>query len=155
MKKILLSSLLFAFLALAGCASVPMATPEADQKAKTFTAPSTQMASLYIFRDSPFGAALRKKVKIDGQEIGDTASGTYFNIFAKPGKRTLSTESEFSDNHFEIVLEAGKAHFVRNYIKMGVFVGGANFEIVDEAEAKLAIKESCKLAEPTVKKELY
>ncbi|HQT05420.1 MAG: DUF2846 domain-containing protein [Gammaproteobacteria bacterium] len=155
MKKLLLSYLLLAVLVLTGCATVPMASPEADQKAKAFATPSSDMASLYIFRDSQLGAALKKMVKIDGQNIGETAPNTYFHIFAKPGKRTLSTESEFSDNSLEVSLEPGKVHYVRNYMKMGLFIGGANLEIVDGSEAKQAIHESCKLAQPVSDKSIY
>jgi uncharacterized protein YceK len=142
-------------LVLSGCATVPMASKEADDKAKTFSLATNDKASLYIFRDSTFGGALKKKLKIDGQVIGESAPETYFHIFATPGKRTLSTESEFSDNSLEVNLEAGKSHYVRNYMKMGVFIGGANLEVVADDEAKKAIVESCKLAEPVSSKVVY
>lgn len=54
----------------------------------------------------------------------------------KPGEHTVSTESEFSDNAFKFVAESGKNHFIRQYIKLGVFVGGANVELVTEKEGK-------------------
>jgi hypothetical protein len=155
MKKLLLPLLLLMIAALTGCASVPMATPEADQKAKAFASPSSDMASLYILRDSQLGGALKKMIKIDGQNIGETAPYTYFHVFAKPGKRTLSTQSEFSDNSLDLTLEAGKNHYVRNYMKMGVFIGGANLEVVEEAEAKQAINENCKLAQPVSDTAIY
>lgn len=156
MKKhtILLLTVLTSLI-LSGCASVPMASKEADDRAKTFSLATNDKASLYIFRDSTFGGALKKTLKIDGQAIGESAPETYFHIFATPGKRTLSTESEFSDNALEVNLEAGKSHYVRNYIKMGLFVGGANLEVVADDEAKKAIIESCKLAEPVNPKAVY
>lgn len=153
LKKLLAPVFLLA--ALSGCASVPMESPELDMKAKTFSQPTSDKAGVYIYRDSMLGSALTKLIKIDGQVIGATAPGMYFYIQAKPGKRTFSTQSEFSDNTLEVNLDGGKNYFIRNYIKLGVFVGGANLELVDEAEAQKAITENCKLATPTGGKDIY
>ncbi len=155
MKKMTLGILFASAVLLGGCATVPMGSGEADQKAKTFAQPSNDKAGLYIFRDSMLGAAITKQIGIDGQVIGLSAPETYFHVYATPGKRALSTQSEFSDNTLEVNLEGGKNHYVRNYIKLGVFVGGANFELVEESEAQKAINESCKLAKPVSDKEIY
>jgi hypothetical protein len=69
---------------------------------------------------------------------------TYFYRVIKPGVHSLSTESEFSDNTLNLEVTGGKNYFVRQYIKMGVFLGGANLELVSE-EGKESIKK-CKLA---------
>lgn len=53
-----------------------------------------------------------------------------------------STESEFSENAFKFVAEAGLNYFIRQYIKMGVFVGGANLEIVSKEEGKKGVLSS-------------
>ena len=37
--------------------------------------------------------------------------------------------------------EAGKKYFVQQYIKPGVFVGGANLKLVDDAQGQKAINE--------------
>jgi Protein of unknown function (DUF2846) len=130
-----------------GCASVPMASKELDAKAKTFAVPSEGKAGLYVYRDSSLGAALTKKVSLDGQVIGATASKTYFYTEVLPGSRTLATESEFSDNVLGIAVQVGKNYFVRQYIKLGVFVGGANLELVDEKTGKEGVLQ-CELAAP-------
>ena len=41
--------------------------------------------------------------------------------------------------------EAGRNYFVEQYIRMGLFVGGANLRLVDEAEGKKSVLE-CQLA---------
>ena len=46
------------------------------------------------------------------------------------------TESEFSPNILNTNLEANKNYFFRQYIKLGVFVGGANIEAVSESQGK-------------------
>ncbi|MAY41654.1 MULTISPECIES: DUF2846 domain-containing protein [unclassified Neptuniibacter] len=130
---------------LTGCASVPMASVEEDLAKKQFSAPPPHLAGLYIYRNSNFGAALKKNILIDGQIIGESAPMTYFYKELEPGTHQLSTESEFSDNALTVAMEAGKNYFVKQYIKMGVFVGGANLEPVDEIEGKNGVLE-CKLA---------
>lgn len=135
---------------LTGCASVPMATPEQDAAAKEFAAPASDKAGLYVFRDSMFGSAIKKLVSLDGNPLFQSATKTYFYKEIAPGKHTLTTESEFGDNALEFVAEGGKLHFFRNYIKMGVIVGGANLEAVSEEEGKKGVLESS-LAAPLVK----
>lgn len=36
-------------------------------------------------------------------------------------------------------MEAGKNYFIRQYIKLGVFVGGAGLELMPEAGGKAAV----------------
>ncbi len=130
---------------LVGCATVPMASVEEDKSKKEFTSPSKDTAGLYIYRNSTFGGALKKTVSIDGKVIGETAPMTYFYRDIQPGVHILSTESEFSDNALTLDAKGGENYFVRQYIKMGVFVGGANFELVSEQEGKEGVLD-CKLA---------
>lgn len=144
---ILLASTLFA-----GCASVPMASKEEDAAAKAFKAPEADKAGVYVFRDSNFGAAVKKIVSLDGMPLFQSAPKTYFYAEVLPGKHTLSTESEFGENTLDFVAEGGKNQFFRNYIKMGVFVGGANLEAVSEEEGKKGVQESG-LAAPLIKKQ--
>ncbi|WP_394561230.1 DUF2846 domain-containing protein [Aquipseudomonas alcaligenes] len=127
---------------LSGCASVPMESSEKDQALKTFPTPPQDQAGLYIFRDSSLGPALKKTVTVDGEVIGETAINTYFYRTVTPGQHVLATESEFSDNTLTLNAEAGKNHYVRQYIKLGVFVGGANLEQVSETEGRKAVLET-------------
>jgi hypothetical protein len=71
---------------------------------------------------------------------------TYFYKEVQSGGHILSTESEFSNNDLLLDAEAGRNYFVRQYIKMGLFVGGANLELVSEEEGKKGVLE-CKLAD--------
>lgn len=133
------------FAVLTGCASVPMDSPSADTALKAFTAPPADKAGLYIYRDSFAGQALKKTVKIDGEVIGETANRTYFYRLVNPGNRVIATESEFSDNAIDLLAVAGQNHYVRQSIKMGVFVGGAKLEVIPEATAQAHLQK-CELA---------
>lgn len=144
-KKIMVSVLVYSLLFLAGCASVPMGTKEEDTAFKKFMSPSNGNAGLYIYRDTLAGQALKKTVSLDGVLVGETANKVYFYKEITPGKHTLSTESEFGDNTLSFEAEAGKNYFVEQYIKLGVFVGGSDLKLVDEATGQQEVR-LCSLA---------
>ncbi|WP_351089028.1 DUF2846 domain-containing protein [Shewanella sp. S1-49-MNA-CIBAN-0167] len=148
MKKIYLVLSLIAVTFFSGCASVPMASSEQDNALKQFQKPQNGNAGLYIYRNSFVGQALKKNVYIGGKLIGETANKVYFYKELAPGSYALATESEFSENNIELPVESGQLYFVEQYIKMGVFVGGAALKTVDNQTGMKNIKE-CKLAKET------
>lgn len=137
MKKLIFALCTVALVS--GCASVKMESQEASDRAKKFEPPVAGKAGLYTYRDSFVGKALKKDVWIDGKCIGESAPDVFFYTPVDQGKRVLSTESEFSPNDLTVVFEAGKNYFIRQYIKLGVFVGGAGLEQVPEAQGKEAV----------------
>lgn len=108
MKKIISILMLVSALVLTGCATVPMASDEADVQAKQFATPKKTMSGLYIYRDSIFGSALKKDLYIDDKFIGESAPKVYFYKTVKPGKHKISTESEFGNNDLDITTQGGK-----------------------------------------------
>lgn len=137
-----LASVIFASLLFAGCASVPMESSENNDIAKKFTPPSNGNAGLYIYRSGSFGGALKKDIWLDGKCIGESAPNVFFyEEVAGNTEHKISTESEFSPNDLLITTDGNKNYFVRQYIKMGAFVGGAGLEIVDEKEGKEAVSK--------------
>lgn len=122
---------------LAGCASVPMETADKSGMAKKFNPPSSGNAGVYVYRSGSFGGALKKDIWIDGKCIGESAPNIFFYEEVKgDSEHKLSTESEFSPNDLLLTTSAGKNYFVRQYIKLGVFVGGAGLELVSDDEGK-------------------
>lgn len=150
MKKILIVTAVVTSL-LAGCASVPMESKEITDIAKKFSPPSNDNSGLYIYRSGSFGGALKKDVWVDENCVGETAPNVFFYEEVAGGQEhKVSTESEFSPNDLLVNTESGKNYFVRQYIKMGVFVHGADLELVDEEKGikeismlKMAKKGSC------------
>jgi hypothetical protein len=122
-----------------GCASVKMESKEASDKAKQFAPPAAGMAGVYTYRDSFVGKALKKDIWIDGKCVGESAPDVFFYTQVPGGQHVVSTESEFSPNDLAVLLEAGKNYFIRQYIKMGLIVGGAGLEQIAEAEGKAAV----------------
>ena len=127
-------------LLISGCASVEMASKAESVKAKEFTPPSEGNAGVYIYRDSFVGKSLKKDVWLDGKCIGESAPDVFFYTEVKGGKNyKVDTESEFSPNTLELMFEAGKSYFIRQFIKMGVFVGGAGLEQISEEQGKIDV----------------
>ncbi len=140
--KIVSVAFLTATLVISGCASVDMASKAESEKAKEFNPPSQGRAGVYIYRDSFVGKALKKDVWIDGKCVGESAPDVFFYTEVEGGKtHKVDTESEFSPNTLELMFEAGKNYFLRQFIKMGVFVGGAGLEQIAEDEGKTAVSK--------------
>jgi Protein of unknown function (DUF2846) len=143
MKSKLISSIAIASaIVLSGCASVNMAPKAESAKAKMFAAPSNGNAGLYVYRDSFVGKALKKDIWVDGKCLGESAPDVFFYTEVAGGKiHKIDTESEFSPNALELATEANKNYFVRQFIKMGVFVGGAGLELIPEQKGKQAVTQ--------------
>ncbi|MCQ9123669.1 DUF2846 domain-containing protein [Rodentibacter caecimuris] len=141
MKKFFNFLGLSAVLFLTACAKTEMASPQQDAQAKRFDTPKKGLSGLYIYRDSVFGAVLKKNLYVDDKFIGESAPKVFFYKQVKAGDHKISTESEFSNNDLNIKTDSGKNYFIRQYIKMGVFVGGANLEQVSEEKGKAAVQK--------------
>jgi hypothetical protein len=135
--RIIFAVVVAASLLASGCATVDMGPKAESDKAKEFAPPSQGKAGLYVYRNSFVGKALKKDVWIDGKCLGESAPDVFFRTEVDGGKKyKLETESEFSPNALEILFESGKNYFVRQFIKMGLFVGGADLELVPEEQGK-------------------
>ncbi|WP_252739018.1 DUF2846 domain-containing protein [Colwellia sp. D2M02] len=150
MNKVLTTIAVTALLA-TGCTSVPMESKERSELAKQYNSPSEGKSGLYVYRSGSFGGALKKDVWLNGKCVGETAPNMFFYEEIEGNtEHKVSTESEFSPNDLLVKTESGKNYFVSQYIKMGVFVGGAGVELVDEEKGKkqvskldMAIKGKC------------
>ncbi|VAW75329.1 FIG00698560: hypothetical protein [hydrothermal vent metagenome] len=137
-----LALIAFASSLFAGCASVPMESSEKVNLAKEFSPPPEGSSGLYIYRSGSFGGALKKDIWIDGKCIGETAPNIFFYEEVQSDKEhKISTESEFSPNDLLVQTGSGKNYFIRQYIKMGLFVGGAGLEVVDDEKGKNAVRD--------------
>lgn len=135
-----------------GCASVNMAPENESEAAKQFNTPVDGMAGVYVYRkDTPVGAALKKDIWIDNNCLGESAKGVFFyQQVEADAEHEIATESEFSPNTLTLMAESGRNYFVEQYLKMGVFVGGADLELVGESEGMkeiskldMAVKGNC------------
>lgn len=125
-----------------------MEPKEASDAAKRFGPPSPGNAGVYVFRSGGLGGALKKDIWINGECVGESAPNIFFFKEVKgDAEHKISTESEFSANDLILKVKAGMNYFVRQFIKMGLFVGGAGLEVVDEEAGKKEVAQ-LELAKP-------
>jgi len=131
-----------AALALAGCASVPQASPERDAEAKRYiTHPQT--ATLYVYRNDFTDATKEESVlHVDGRIIGATLPGGYFRIDVRPGERVLHGEGP---DQGRITVKAAASEIT--FIALGVAGGVSHFRQVAPETAKREIARCCVLLE--------
>ncbi len=144
MKLFILSVIIFA---ISGCSSIPLSSPVESENAKRFSSPNQGKAGLYVYRDSFLGPTLKKDIFLNDKCIGASVANVFFyeeidgNVDYE-----VSTESEFSPNKLRFKSETGKNHFIRQYIKVGLVVGGAGLEIVSPETGMSAIRRLNKAA---------
>ena len=125
-----------------GCASVPMAPPDADAKARSFqTDPS--MANIYIYRNETFGGANTMPILIDGLPVGVTGPKTYIFKQVDPGFHAITSKTE-TDSLATIDAKAGMNYFLWQEVKMGALMARSQLHIVDDATGRAGVSE-CKL----------
>lgn len=141
-QKVTSLALITGALLLSGCASVNMASEEESAKAKEFNAPSQGHAGVYVYRNSFIGKHLKKDIWIDGKCIGESAPNVFFYTEVEGNKNhKVDTESEFSPNTLEIMFIAGKNYFIRQFIKIGFYAGGAGLEEIPEEQGKTDVAD--------------
>jgi len=144
LKRILVLGVISAAVLASGCASVPMASPERDSAAKTFSVKPGK-ANIYVYRNESMGAAIKMELVLDGRLVGSTAAKTYVLLEVNPGKHTLISKAE-NDSVLSVAAAAGRNYFVWQEVKMGVLVMRSALQLVDEATGKAGVAE-CKLIE--------
>lgn len=144
LKKIALMGVVLAATVLTGCASVPMATPEQDAKAKTF-AVAPGKSNIYVYRNESMGGAVKMDVSLDGKAVGQTTAKTYLMMEVAPGKHTVTSKAE-NEVMQEVIAQAGKNYFIWQEVKMGVMYARNKLNLVDDATGKAGVA-ACSLIE--------
>ncbi len=140
MKRILIVPLLLALLYLTGCATTRMAPDSSDQLAKSFE-PVQDKASLYIYRNETFGAAISMPVTVNGKMLGKTVSKSYFHLNLAPGQYNIESIAENTAS-LPITAEANKSYYIWQEVKMGLWMARSKLQEVTEEIGKAGVLES-------------
>ena len=127
-----------------GCASVPMASLDADTNAKSFVV-RTDKSNIYVYRNEVLGGAIPITVALDGKVAGQTAMQTYFLFEIDPGPHEVSSIAE-NVSTLKLDTQAGKAYFVWQEVKMGMWMARSQLQQVDEEKGRKGVAE-CKRAQ--------
>lgn len=143
MKKIL-TLMVFMVTVLSGCASVPMAPPAEDAKAKQFQ-PTKGKGAIYLYRNENFGGAIAVPVTFNGDVVGKTAPKTFFYWEVTPGKHEITSLAENTES-LSLEVKAGKSYFVWQEIKMGMWQPRTKLHLMDQSAGIRGVNE-CRLAQ--------
>lgn len=137
--RVLLAASVLAAAVLSGCASVPMAPPEADASAKQFQ-PKPGQSNIYLVRNESFGGAIAMTVSLDGKVMGKTGPKTYFLWEVAPGPHEIASHTE---NTVKISIDAkpGRNHFIWQEVKMGMWQPRSLLHELSEEEGRKAVLE--------------
>jgi hypothetical protein len=146
MKAIkLLASL--AILLLASCATVPLASPDADAAAKAFSPPNGK-ASVYIGRaNSPIGGAISFQVIVDGKVVGSAAPGTYYLVEVDPGNHSVAATSNENSEKAKFAAYAGKNYYFEVSVNMGVATARVGLKQIQDEQKGQSMVRAAKRAE--------
>ena len=128
----------------AGCASVPMASMDADASAKTFTVPVSK-SSIYLYRNETFGAAIPMTVSLDGRVAGQTGPQTYFLWEVDPGEHEVASHTENIATS-KLTTQPGKAYFIWQEVKMGMWMARSQLQEVNEETGRKGVLECKRLS---------
>ena len=124
---------------LSGCASVPMASLDEDVRAKTFTVREGK-SNIYLYRNELFGGAIPMTVALDGKVAGQTGPQTYFMWEVDPGPHEVASHAE-NIITLKLNTEAGKAYYIWQEVKMGLWMARSQLHQVDEETGRKAVLE--------------
>ena len=90
-----------------GTATVPLASPEHDEQAKSFDV-EPDKSNIYVYRNELMGDKHIMPVALDGRLSGKSASKTYFMWVVEPGEHEVTSLTE----KITVNAIAGKNHFI-------------------------------------------
>lgn len=123
-----------------GCASVPMASPDMDAKAKQFRVPPGK-SRIYVYRNENLGGVIKIVITLDGKVVGSTAPKTYFALDVAPGKHELACLAE-NNASLSVSVPAGKPVFVWQEMKMGTWSPRCALNLVGDQAGRDGVLES-------------
>jgi len=97
---------------LSSCATVPMASTQADASAKHFEAPP-EKSRIYLVRASSVGTAILFQVTVDDRIIGSLPVHTYLVVDVPPGPHNITALGGENESAVPLTTEAGKVYFLR------------------------------------------
>lgn len=114
--------LLLATMALAACANVPAATPQADEEAKRFGPPSADNGAIYLYREGWFGFVRAIDVTVDGRQPARLASNTFVRIERPSGTIDVTCRVGDSTDARQVAVAPGETRYVE--VTMGAGLWG-------------------------------
>jgi hypothetical protein len=127
---------------LGACTAIPMASTHEDLQAKRF-AVRPHKASIYVYRDQSFGFAFPMTLELAGHAKARTVGQTYVLWEVDPGAYELTSYAEDTST-LRLHTEPGKAYYVWQEVKVGLWKARTALHRVDEEQGRKGVLE-CRL----------
>ncbi len=129
-----------ALLAIAGCAQVPMAGPQADQMAKGFPAPEPGSGALYVYRSGLMGFARPIDVQVVGGATAALMTSTYLRLEGPPGPIEIDCKVGDKTNATRLEIREGRIRYVEASMTVGALLPGCGLAEVPPEQGQAAVR---------------
>ena len=133
-------------LALASCANVPMADPQADQEAKQFLRPDGDRGAVYIYRSGMFGLARPLDVGITNGINAKLPYNSYLRVDGPSGPIEVGCAAGDYRNSTQVDITPGRVTFVEATMTMGLWGPHCNVAEVSPDQGEAAVRSSKRVA---------
>ena len=139
---VLIAALMFLFVA-TGCSSIPLASKEAEKRAKQFDSEDGK-AILYVVQDGGYASGMALfQVSVDGQPQGSLSGWTFHRIVVSPGVHTIFATSPENEDGVKVDAPAGGLVFVSVPSVAGwKFMRVGSMRQLSELEGKASVSEA-------------
>ncbi|HTR87164.1 MAG TPA: hypothetical protein VMI56_21965 [Reyranella sp.] len=137
-KEALAASLL---LPLGACATVPLASPQADQIGKEFTPPAQGSGALYVYRSGYMALAKKVDVSIAGGAQAALAPNTYFRLEGPPGPIDISCRTDNTAGR-EVQIQPGETRYVEVAMNAGWLGPSCSVAEVPPEQGQAAVRNA-------------
>jgi hypothetical protein len=128
-------------LALGACASVPLASPQADQEGKHFDPPAQGAGVIYLYRTGWMASAKTVQAGVAGGYHVALALNTYFRVEGPPGPVEIDCKADNTAGQ-QININPGDIHFVEIGMHAGLLGPTCSVAEVSPAQGQAAIMKS-------------
>lgn len=153
MKQLLIICISVFSLFMTGCTSAPIAPLNQGVKVNDFL-PIQDKATLYIYRNEDFGAAIPMSVSINGKILGKMTGRTYFLLHLEPGNYNIESHAG-NISTISLSVDAGKNYFLWQEVKMGMWNAENLMQNVDEKTGRTGVTDSNRITSAFSKFGIY
>jgi hypothetical protein len=133
-------------LALASCANVPMADPQADQEGKQFLRPDGDRGAVYIYRSGLFGLARPLDVGITNGINAKLPYNSYLRVDGPSGPAEVGCAAGDYRKSTQVNISPGRVTFVEANMTMGFLGPHCDVAEVSPDQGETAVRSSKRVA---------
>lgn len=122
-----------------GCGPADMkVSARTDKKQHPTPEPPADQGLVYVVRPTMMGNKIQTRLAVDGKWVGVNRGNNYFFITLPPGEHYFCGQAE-NRSALALKVEAGKAYYLQQKIRMGFMKARTKLEQIDDKEGREAL----------------